>query len=228
MEADDARRRPLDLDGVQALIATSANGVRAFAARDPRRSLPVCAVGDATARAASDAGFADVELGRRRRRSAGRDDHRRPRPRRRRACSTSPARSPPATSPAGSPPPASPTAAPSSTRCARSTRCRRRRARRWPAGRSRGVALYSPRTGAAVRGAGRRPWPRRRLRRASRLLPQRGGRRAGRASAVRGTGRRRTSGSAGHGRRHPRRCCGAILKLRIPAGYVSPSSGDPC
>lgn len=50
----------LDLDGVQALIATSANGVRAFAARDPRRSLPVCAVGDATARAASEVGFGEV------------------------------------------------------------------------------------------------------------------------------------------------------------------------
>lgn len=60
MRAEVVPGEPLDLDGVQALIATSANGVRAFAARDPRRHLPVCAVGDATARAAREAGFADV------------------------------------------------------------------------------------------------------------------------------------------------------------------------
>ena len=47
----------LDLDGVQALLVTSANGVRAFANRDPRRHPPVVAVGDATARAAAEAGF---------------------------------------------------------------------------------------------------------------------------------------------------------------------------
>lgn len=52
---------PLDLDGVQALVATSANGIRAFAARDGRRGLPVRAVGEATARAARAAGFARVE-----------------------------------------------------------------------------------------------------------------------------------------------------------------------
>lgn len=51
----------LDLAGVQALLATSANGVRAFAARDQRRHLPVFAVGDATARTAVTAGFAAVE-----------------------------------------------------------------------------------------------------------------------------------------------------------------------
>ena len=51
---------PLNLDGVQALLVTSANGVRAFANRDTRRHLPVFAVGDATARAAHLAGFADV------------------------------------------------------------------------------------------------------------------------------------------------------------------------
>ena len=51
---------PLDLDGVQALLVTSANGVRAFSNRDPRRHLSVFAVGDATARAAHLAGFADV------------------------------------------------------------------------------------------------------------------------------------------------------------------------
>lgn len=51
---------PLDLDRVQALLATSANGVRAFARREPSRHLPVMAVGDATARVAREAGFATV------------------------------------------------------------------------------------------------------------------------------------------------------------------------
>ncbi len=49
-----------DLDGVQALLATSANGVRAFAQASRRRDLPLYGVGDATARAAGDAGFAAV------------------------------------------------------------------------------------------------------------------------------------------------------------------------
>ncbi len=48
------------LDGVQALLFTSANGVRAFVARSPRRDLVVYAVGDATAATARDAGFAEV------------------------------------------------------------------------------------------------------------------------------------------------------------------------
>ncbi len=51
----------LDLDGVQALLMTSANGVRAFALRSQRRDIPVLAVGDATAAAARDFGFANVE-----------------------------------------------------------------------------------------------------------------------------------------------------------------------
>ena len=51
----------LDLDEVQALLATSANGVRAFAARDACRALPVYAVGDATARTAREIGFGSVE-----------------------------------------------------------------------------------------------------------------------------------------------------------------------
>jgi len=50
-----------DLAGVAALIATSANGLRAFAARSDRRDLPVIAVGDATAAAARAGGFAKVE-----------------------------------------------------------------------------------------------------------------------------------------------------------------------
>lgn len=52
---------PLDLDGVQAVLATSANGVRAFAARNLERSLPLLAVGDATAREARSAGFTQIE-----------------------------------------------------------------------------------------------------------------------------------------------------------------------
>lgn len=51
---------PLDLAGAQALVMTSANGIRAFASRDANRTLPVYAVGDATARAAREAGFANV------------------------------------------------------------------------------------------------------------------------------------------------------------------------
>jgi uroporphyrinogen-III synthase len=50
----------LDTAGAQALLFTSANGVRAFAARTKDRSLPVFAVGDATANAAENEGFARV------------------------------------------------------------------------------------------------------------------------------------------------------------------------
>lgn len=52
---------PIDLEGAAALAFTSANAVRAFAARKQERALPVFAVGEATARAARDAGFAAVE-----------------------------------------------------------------------------------------------------------------------------------------------------------------------
>lgn len=48
------------LDGVQAILATSANGVRAFARLSPRRDVTLFAVGPQTAEAASAAGFADV------------------------------------------------------------------------------------------------------------------------------------------------------------------------
>lgn len=51
----------IDLAGVGALAFTSANAVRAFAARNRRRDLPVFAVGEATAGAARSAGFAEVE-----------------------------------------------------------------------------------------------------------------------------------------------------------------------
>ena len=48
------------LEGVGALAFTSRNGVRAFAALTPERGLPVFTVGDATAQAAREAGFAEV------------------------------------------------------------------------------------------------------------------------------------------------------------------------
>jgi uroporphyrinogen-III synthase len=57
-----------NLDGAQALLFTSANGVRAFAEAAAARALPTFCVGDATARAAKDAGFADA-------RSADGDSH---------------------------------------------------------------------------------------------------------------------------------------------------------
>ncbi len=51
---------PLDLAGVQALLFTSANGARVFAGLSEARDLPVFAVGDASAGAAREAGFARV------------------------------------------------------------------------------------------------------------------------------------------------------------------------
>jgi uroporphyrinogen-III synthase len=50
----------IDLDGVQALLFTSANGVRAFAAHSTRRDLKVLTVGEGSAEAARAAGFSDV------------------------------------------------------------------------------------------------------------------------------------------------------------------------
>jgi uroporphyrinogen-III synthase len=49
------------LGAAQAVLFTSANGARAFAAASPRRDLAVFAVGDRTAAAARAAGFAMVE-----------------------------------------------------------------------------------------------------------------------------------------------------------------------
>ena len=48
------------LDGVQAILFTSANGVRAFAEASARRDFRAFAVGDATAGTARAAGFAEV------------------------------------------------------------------------------------------------------------------------------------------------------------------------
>jgi uroporphyrinogen-III synthase len=50
----------LDLGGVDALAFTSRNGVRAFANLNDRRDLAVFVVGDSTAEAAGQAGFASV------------------------------------------------------------------------------------------------------------------------------------------------------------------------
>ena len=51
---------PVPLEGVQAVLATSANGVRAFAARNEKRAITLYAVGPQTAEAAREAGFARV------------------------------------------------------------------------------------------------------------------------------------------------------------------------
>jgi len=50
-----------DLAGVQAVLCTSANGVRALARVTDERGLPIFAVGDATASRARAEGFATVE-----------------------------------------------------------------------------------------------------------------------------------------------------------------------
>lgn len=50
----------LSLAGAQAIVATSANGVRALAGRTEERKIPVFAVGPQTAEAAHTAGFAVV------------------------------------------------------------------------------------------------------------------------------------------------------------------------
>jgi len=57
-------RIDVELAGTQAIVFTSANGVRAWVPRRPERDLPVFAVGDATAEAARDAGFKKVHTAR--------------------------------------------------------------------------------------------------------------------------------------------------------------------
>ncbi|CAA7616391.1 uroporphyrinogen-III synthase [Magnetospirillum sp. UT-4] len=51
----------VEVDGAQGILVTSANGIRALAQSCPDRALPVWAVGDASARAARDLGYARVE-----------------------------------------------------------------------------------------------------------------------------------------------------------------------
>jgi uroporphyrinogen-III synthase len=50
----------ISLDDVQAVLATSANGVRAISRRTPRRDVPIYTVGPQTAEAARSAGFKTV------------------------------------------------------------------------------------------------------------------------------------------------------------------------
>lgn len=60
LEVRPVQTPEIDLGGVAALAFTSANGARAFAQVCPRRDLVVFAVGQATARAARQAGFSRV------------------------------------------------------------------------------------------------------------------------------------------------------------------------
>ena len=60
LEISPLAAQPLDLDSVQALLLTSANGARALAGATDKRGLAVFAVGPATAAAARYAGFTSV------------------------------------------------------------------------------------------------------------------------------------------------------------------------
>lgn len=55
-------KKNVDLSGAGALAFTSANGVRAFAANNAERNLPVFSVGSVTAEAAREAGFNSIEI----------------------------------------------------------------------------------------------------------------------------------------------------------------------
>src|SRR5260221_7568565 len=50
----------VSLDGIQAMLATSSNGVRALSRRTRRRDLDIFAVGHQTAATASEAGYGSV------------------------------------------------------------------------------------------------------------------------------------------------------------------------
>ncbi|MGD1880325.1 MAG: uroporphyrinogen-III synthase [Kiloniellaceae bacterium] len=60
VDSRDSVDWPQGHEDAQALLVTSANGLRAFARLDTRRALPVYAVGDASAAAARDLGFRHV------------------------------------------------------------------------------------------------------------------------------------------------------------------------
>ena len=60
IEPRDPADWPPGHEAAQALLVTSANGIRAFARSDARRGLPVYAVGAASAAAARDLGFDNV------------------------------------------------------------------------------------------------------------------------------------------------------------------------
>lgn len=55
-----SRPRPLDLEGMQAILFTSANGLRAFLASSEVRDIPAFAVGPASAAEARSSGFRSV------------------------------------------------------------------------------------------------------------------------------------------------------------------------
>lgn len=60
IEIDDIPGATVDLAAVQAILVTSANGARALARATPVRDVPIYAVGDASARTATECGFTDV------------------------------------------------------------------------------------------------------------------------------------------------------------------------
>jgi uroporphyrinogen-III synthase len=60
-EPDARARLAIALDGAQAVLFTSINGVEAFSAASERRDLRAFAVGDGTAASARQAGFAETE-----------------------------------------------------------------------------------------------------------------------------------------------------------------------
>lgn len=60
IEINDIPGATVDLAAVQAILITSANGVRALSRAMQERDLPVYTVGDASARVAADCGFTDV------------------------------------------------------------------------------------------------------------------------------------------------------------------------
>lgn len=60
LEVENIPGPAISTDQLQGFLVTSANGVRALAARTDNRDLPMYAVGDATARAAMDMGFGAV------------------------------------------------------------------------------------------------------------------------------------------------------------------------
>src|SRR6516165_12285982 len=60
MEVRNRVAAPLDLASVQAILCTSANGVRALARATGERGLPLLVVGEATASRARAEGFTDV------------------------------------------------------------------------------------------------------------------------------------------------------------------------
>ncbi len=61
MEVRFLEGEPLALSGIQAVIATSANGVRALARRAQRRDVTLYAVGPQTAEIAREEGFSKIE-----------------------------------------------------------------------------------------------------------------------------------------------------------------------